>query len=317
MSKKKRIKTILIIFFAILALLTAGVVGASLYFFGNMNTTEISKDNEDLGITEERAAQSDAKITNYALFGVDTRDMSADSGRSDAILILTVDEKHNVIKMTSILRDSKVPIEGHGEQKITHAYALGGPTLAIKTINQNFDMDIKDYVTVNFSQMAEIVDSVGGITMDLTPSEAAQINEMTPDAQKLQGSGSMELNGDQAVAYSRIRKIDSDNARADRQKEVLSAVFRKIASLPKTQYPGVIHDFLGLVETSLTYGDLIGYTTSPLITKGFYTEQYSIPDEAYETDLKGGIDSTGAWVWTYDLNKAAKRLHTIVYGETE
>ena len=313
MRKKRRVKTILIIVFAIIAVLAAGVVGASLYFFGNINTTDISENNEDLGISDERAAQSDAKIKNYALFGVDTRNMSSDSGRSDAIIILTVDERNNVIKMTSILRDSKVAIEGHGNQKITHAYAFGGPTLAIKTINQNFDMDIKDYITVNFSQMAEIVDSVGGVTMDLTASEVAQVNKTTGN--KLQGSGSMELNGEQAVAFSRIRKIDSDNARADRQKEVLSAVFRKIASLPKSQYPGVIHDLLGTVETSLTYGDLIGYTISPLTTKGFTTEQYSIPDKAYETDLNGGIDSTGAWVWTYNLDNAAKRLHTIVYGE--
>ncbi|MGI5874449.1 MAG: LCP family protein [Bacillota bacterium] len=313
--RRKRIIKVIVIALIILAVLCAGAFGAVYYILGNLNTVDITKDDSELGIDADRADRSDDKITNIALFGVDTRDMSKDSGRSDAIMVLTIDEKGNAIKMTSILRDSKVAIEGHGEEKITHAYAYGGPTLAIKTINQNFDMDIKDYITVNFSQLAEIVDSVGGITMDVTAQEVAQINKNAADGSVLTGSGKLELNGAQAVSYTRIRKIDSDNARADRQQKVLNAVFQKLAKMPKTEYPGVIRQFLGIVETSLDYGDIIGYTTSSLIRKGFYTEQYTIPDSRYETDLWGGIDSGGAWVWVYNLDNAAARLHQIVYGE--
>ncbi len=208
-----------------------------------LTMTSISKDSDSLGI--QSGAFSDSRIVNIALFGLDARE-DTDSGRSDVVMVLSVDKRHHTLKLTSILRDSEVAIEGYGYDKITHAYAYGGPELAIKTINQNFNLDIKNYVTVNFHQMADIVDAFGGVDMDLTAEEAAALNENlwnleqeTPGTvtygdyipstdgtvQLVYGeyqAGTYHLTGNHAVAYARIRYIDSDDVRASRQQKVLS-----------------------------------------------------------------------------------------------
>lgn len=312
--KKRNILKVILALLIVLLILCIAMVGAAYYLVGNLNTVDFTGDDASLGISEDVGA---AGITNIALFGIDTRDMSSNRGLSDAIMILSVDQNENVVKMTSILRDSKVPIEGHGECKINAAYSYGGPELAIKTLNQTFDLDIKEYVTVNFSQLADIVDAVGGVTLELTSAEVEAansiMNEVFASEPKIQGSGMITLTGAQAVSYSRIRKIDSDNQRASRQQEVLDAVFQKIIDMPKSDYPSFIRKFLAIVETSLGYGDLL--SLSPIAVSGFSVEHYTVPDAEYETDLWGGIDSTGAWVWTYDLNAAANRLHDIIYGE--
>ena len=241
--KQRKILRIILVILIILLSLTAGVVGAGIYLLGNLNTVDLDASDEDLGVSGEGVKG----ITNIALYGVDTRDMSSSHGLSDAIIILTVDKDNNVVKMTSILRDSKVPIEGYGERKINSAYSLGGPTLAIKTLNQNFDLDIKEYVTVNFAQLAEIVDSVGGVTVNLTPAEVSETNRNMQETAKgepqVQSSGDVLLTGPQAVANSRIRSIGNDNERASRQQEVLNAVFDKIMTMPKSEYPDFIRKF--------------------------------------------------------------------------
>ncbi len=313
-NKKHRALKIVLVVLVIVLVLCAGALGAAYYMLGNLNTVDFTESDADLGIDESNGSD---EVVNIALYGVDTRDFSKDTGLSDAIIVMSVDQKNNVIKMTSILRDSKVPIEGHGSQKINHAYSYGGPVLAMKTLNQNFGLDIKEYVTVNFSQLADIVDAVGGVTLNLTDEEVRETNinmaDKFADEPKVQSSGEVLLTGAQAVSYSRIRKIDSDNMRASRQQNVLNAVFEKIKTMSKSEYPGFIRKFLGIVETSLSYSDLMAL--APIAMHGFTIENYTIPDAEFETDLWGGIDETGAWVWTYDIGAAANRLHNIIYGE--
>ena len=151
-NKKKKKKSLgFKIFIGFLCfILTIAIVGGG-YFIGllnKMDNVELNKDN--LGIVEDEFKEYDNvnKIKNIALFGVDATD--GESGRSDSIIIATVDPVHNKIKLTSIMRDSYVSIDGHGDDKINHAYAYGGPELAIKTINENFGMNIEDFVSVNF-----------------------------------------------------------------------------------------------------------------------------------------------------------------------
>lgn len=315
-GKKKHRKgfVILCVVFIILFFTCGIVLGTAYYILGGLTTTKIPKDNKSLGISTE--AKSNNDIINIALFGVDSRE-NDDEGRSDAMIILTVDNKHDKIKMTSLLRDSRVAIDGYGHTKLNHAYAYGGPTLAIKTINQNFDTDIKEYATVNFGQLANIVDAVGGVTLTLTAAEVQSANGNlqvdAPDSPLITGSGQMELTGDQAVAYARIRDIDTDNARAGRQQLVLSQILEKVKGMSKTEYPVFIHKFLSTVETSLDYADLIGI--SPImLNSNLQFEQNTIPDAQYE-NLSGGTASDGVWYWTYDLGEAADRLHTIIYED--
>lgn len=312
--RRKTKRRILIVILLIFLFLIGFGAGAFFYVFGNLTTTDLPSDNQSLGVSQEaEEAGSGSGVTNIALFGVDARDNS-DSGRSDAIMVMSVNQDQAAIKMISILRDSKVVVDGYGETKINHAYAYGGPTLAIKTINQNFNLDIKEYVTVNFSQLADIVDAVGGVTLTLTSAEVNSANDNlatdAPSSPRITGSGEMLLNGDQAVAYARIRNIDSDNARADRQKLVLSAILNRVKEMPASDYPSFIREFLATVETSLGYTDLIGL--SPIMLKGNLTmEQYNVPDES--DNPWGGTHTDGVWYWIYDLDAAADRIHGIIY----
>lgn len=295
----------------ILLLLLVVFLAFWFYMTSNLNSHPLPKDNGSLGITNSGRIG----VTNIALFGVDARDGS-DTGRSDAIMVVTVDMIRGDLKMTSLLRDSKVAVEGHGNNKLNHAYAYGGPELAVKTINQNFDLDIREFVTVNFNQLAEIVDAVGGVTIDVTEEERQQINynmsEIDLDHPQLEASGTVVLDGPQAVAYSRIRKIDSDNARTDRQQEVLNAVFVSVKTMSPIQFPKFVHDFSEIVDTSMSSLDVL--KVAPILIRNPELETYTIPDIQYETDLWGGIDSSGMWCWHYDLEPAAARMNEIAFG---
>ena len=314
-KKKKALKIFLGILIAVLVLLVGTFVGACVYLFGGLDSTALTEDEQALTVNGELA---DSGVTNIALFGVDTGAAGQDYGtRSDSIIILSLDENDGSIQMTSILRDSKVPIEGVGEKNLNQAYNLGGPTLAIKTLNQNFNLDIRDYITVDFSHLAQLVNAVGGVTLELTPEEVREVNlnyedYFESDAARLSGSGEMLLDGAQALAFARIRSVDSDSERAGRQQMVLDGILDQIRAMPKSQYPSFIRNFLGMVETSLSYDDIFGFTSFAL--GDLSIEHNTIPEKEYETELWGGYDADGAWVWIYNLPHAAERFHHIVYG---
>ncbi len=325
-----------------------------------LTTNPITKDPEKLGIASDTVL--DESITNIAVFGVDARNDSF-SGQSDVIMILTVDNKHEKLKMTSILRDTKVPIEGesltgeyidHWETKINAAYEEGGPELAIRTLNRNFGLNIYDYVTVNFSNMAAIVDAFDGVDVQLTAEEVREINrnlwnlsqevlrqmeqdradgtfeqhkypsiveddyildtngELDLDSGNYVG-GSYHLNGNQAVAYGRIRNIGDDYARVDRQQTVFSLLVKRLMEMGVVDYPGLIRDMMSYCETSFDLSGIVSLT--PILTKDFHMESIKVPDIDYETDLYDGQAEDGIYYLEYDITSAAKRISSFIYEE--
>ena len=306
---------------SVLAVCLFVVAGVAQYYFGGLETTKLTKDPEALGISAD--ATHDDQIINIALFGVDSR-TTAIRGRSDAVIILTVDKRHGKIKMTSVLRDSSIVIDGRGEDKIAHAYAYGQAELAIKTLNQNFNLNISEYVSVNFSSLAHIIDEVGGLDIEITERERQEINRLIQlptsgyyglglDRTLVRDTGLVHLNGTQALTYARIRKIDSDNKRAERQQIVLDKLFQKAKSMSKSEYPDLIRTILPMLETSLSYSDIIGMS-SILLTDGLSIEKLTIPDKSIEgINLRSGYDSNGRWVWKYDYAVATKAIDEFIY----
>ena len=332
-KKKKRtgLKVFLSFICVILVLVGGVMIYASTVLLGDLKTTTITKDKTELGISEE--TKSEAGITNIALFGVDARDYDGGTfaGRSDAIMVMSIDNVHHKVKLTSIMRDVRVymgdgsPYDS-GYDKLNHAYMYGGPEQAIHAINQNFGLDIQDYVTVNFSAMAKIVDAFGGVNIDLTEEEVEQVNinmrdlaATSPDSMAgdvstyapLSAGEGVLLNGDEAVAYGRIRAIDNDNGRVERQQEVLSALLSKASSISKLEYPSIIQQLAPLCETSLTFDKMIGLAQIALT--GFDIERLSIPSdvEGYASDYCEG----GGWMWTYDTDVAAQHIHEFIYED--
>lgn len=259
------------------------------------------------------------KVQNIALFGLDSR-QDDESGRSDAIIILTIDRVHNKIKLTSIARDSLVAIDGRGQSKITHAFGWGGAKLAVKTINQNFGMNITDYAYINFFEFAEIIDYIGGVMIDVNASELNVMNnKYGPELRKLGFNyenavvGYQRLSGAQALAYSRNRYSGSDIDRGNRQKEVLEAMFAQVKDTSLTKYPTLIGQILGMCHTTLSNGELL--SIAQWAAGGSPTfEQFTIPSA--ECKAKGGNWNDGhGWVWRFDMELATQVLHGYIYED--
>ncbi len=307
---KKWVKVLIIVLSVVLVIMLV-CLGIFYYYFGGLKTNKLKATDKDLGISSTAKDGTD-KVTNIALFGVDTRG-NDDSGRSDALMVLSIDEIHNKLKLISIARDTYCTIPGRDSKtKINHAYAYGGPKLAIKTLNTNFNLDIRDYATVNFGQLADIIDKLGGITVQLTDKEIKELNDNCNMNVKVGSNNIAHLNGKQAVSYSRIRNIDSDLVRNERQRTVLVELFEKIKSKSKTEYPGLVKSLLPYVETSYGYTDIMHY--APFMLKNPELVQASLP--CSKSNAIGGMYE-GAWYFRYDLNEAGKMIHKFIYDNVK
>ena len=180
----------LFITMAILIALMLAAYGVFAYLLGGLNRTTL--DESKLSVTA--GLSQNGKITNIALFGLDSRNHDYE-GRSDAIMVASVNGKTGKIKLVSIARDTYVNVPGYGETKINHAYAYGGAELAIQTINENFNLDITDYAAVNFDSLADVIDAMGGIDLEVTEEERYQINAYLLEGEPLRESGMVHLNG--------------------------------------------------------------------------------------------------------------------------
>lgn len=309
LKKWKRVTVYVVLVILLLALVAFGTV------YGVFNGFRAKVDEGNLGITTDISDKyGKTDIFNVALFGVDTRDKNSFSGRSDSIIIVSIDRTNNTIKLSSILRDSYVAIEGHKNQKITHAYAFGGAELAVKTINQNFGMNITDYVTVNFYKLGDAIDILGGIDIEITEAERKQVNSIGDDDNSsfnyIESAGQVHLTGEQAVVYARIRKIDSDIERSNRQRKVIEALLVQARKVSPSKYGEIVRTMMSLCETSLSFTEVMSF--APMMTKDISIQSLVIPGE--EDNATGGTYE-GAWVWRYDLTAATQRLHEFIYGE--
>lgn len=317
MAKKRSAGRLFMYFIVICVLLLLLAVGGTYLYLchmlDGMERTSITKDDTELGIGEETA--SDNQVVNIALFGVDTRD-NTDTGRSDAMIILTVDQVHKKVKMTSLARDTRVEIEDYGYEKLCHAYAYGGPELAIQTINRNFGLDIRDYVTVNFEQLASIIDLLGGVVVNVDQDEADVFNSMfaSDTVPAITETGDIRLTGAQAVGYARNRTTGSDVARQSRQREVLTAIYEEVRSKSVLEYPQILEQVLSMCETSLS-SDTIMALGMWVVLNGPEILEFALPNS--DCDPYGGIMEDGLWYYVYDLNVASDVLHQFIYDDIQ
>ena len=227
----------------------------------------------DVELTGDVAADvgtllSNAKLYNVLIVGVDSR-RNDYAGRSDAMVVLTVNPLSQKVVMTSLLRDSYVDIPGHGQERLNEAYNLGGTSLLKKTIRQNYGIRIDAFMVVNFGDLIEFVDDLGGVEMTVTKKEVPVINKYTsdqnkeiygrkdnPDALPVKG-GTYRFNGMQALAYARVRYVGLDFGRTERQRKVLSAAVKQLLSLPVDKQVQVIAKYMLRVKTDLTVPELL------------------------------------------------------------
>lgn len=293
----------------------------SSYFYSQLNKVkkaEIPKTNSELNISDNAAKQDD-EIINISFFGVDRRHKD-EASRSDALMILTLDKKHKKVKISSVMRDSYVNVNGYGMTKITHAYAYGGPTLAIKTLNKNFDLNIKDYVTVDFFGLEKIIDSVGGVDINVTPEELKYINGYIEETSKLESApiptvnhtGVQKLNGRQAVAYTRIRyTAGGDFERTQRQRTLLVAVLNKIKEKGPTNVANVALQLLPYTETSMSNTEILKSLTSISTLDIKNIDQQRFPLDGYCYGKMIG----GVWYLVFDLDATKNQMHKYMFED--
>ena len=262
----------------------------------------------------------DGSITNIALFGLDTREGDTQS-HSDCMMIVSVDNTRGKIKLISLMRDSLVNIDDHGEDKLNAAYFLGGPSLAIRTINENFGTDITEYIAVNFEQLVEIIDALGGVEINVeTTEELLELNRVIRDYGIEQGkefagveqTGLQTLDGVQALCYGRIRKggTGDDWARVERQSIVLEAMFTKVQEMSASELIGLMQKLVPYVTTSLSPTEI-----APLIVGAV---KDGVPTlEHTRVPLDGEWDYYGASseYILYDLDVAADHIHEYIYND--
>lgn len=297
-NKHKYLKYIILSIVLVLLLALGGVYFYINSKFSKVQKVEVNKNNLSIDKTQ---VEEEKHIKNIALFGIDAPKGKA--GRSDAIMILTLDEEHKVMKLTSIMRDSYVDIPGHGDDKINHAYAFGGPELAMKTLNENFKVNVEDFMAVNFTSLPEIIDKLGGVKINIIPEEIHHIPGIT-------SPGEQVLNGEQALAYSRIRyATGGDYKRTERQRVVLEALFEKLKSTPTKEYPSLIDDFLPYIETNMSSIDMIKLATdaAPLVKGNLETARF--PLDGY----CDGKMINGVWYLVYDRQATLNQIQEYIY----
>ncbi len=280
MRKKRRKKHLPIkIFIALVIALVLLLVTGWLYgnnLLSKIKRTEINEN--DLGIKDEvneKIQTNNIKdIVNIAILGVD--ESENDAGRSDATMIATFDPIHKKLKITSIMRDTYADIPGYGKDKLNHAYAYGGPQLSIKTLNQDFGLNIKDYVKINFEELEGLIDAIGGIDMKMEYMEKYEVNnyiERYSEARNIteeklvmdEKTGKYHLTGFQTLGYCRIRSIgNGDFDRTERHRKIMTEMFNKISKAGTAELASMATKLLPYVETSLSNKEIINLATNVL-----------------------------------------------------
>lgn len=280
--------------------------------------------NEEVKATqrEEEEKHVAKGYRNIALFGVDARDGELGRGtRSDSIIIASINQDTQEIKLVSVFRDTYLNLSNDSYNKCNAAYAQGGPEQAINMLNTNLDLDITDYVTVGFGGLIDSVNALGGIEMDVTEAEISHLNnyqltmaeEMGVDYIPIERSGRQLLNGMQATAYCRIRYTKGDDfRRAERQRDVLTAMMEKAKTAPVSSLREMVTAILPEVETSLGVNEIVSVLGS---VAGYnIVASDGFPFEDNRTGATVG--SKGSCVIPDNLEDNVIELHELLYPET-
>lgn len=248
-------------------LLVAAVVGIGTAFMAAGALHEKLNYEEIDSVSKEPFKEDGVK--NILLIGNDSRNQD-ERGRSDAMILVSISSQTNTIHLTSLLRDIYVDIPGYKGNRLNAAYAYGGPELLMETLEENFDIEVNRYMLVNFQAFANLVDAVGGVTLDVTNEEVAYINAYLVEYNQLQGnpegtdyldtslSGEIHLNGPQALAYCRNRYIGTDFARTERQRKVITAAIKNAPMGLLKNGSALIDGVMSNVTTNLTKSELSG-----------------------------------------------------------
>jgi len=245
----------------------------------------------------------DANIENLLIIGIDGADIDNEGHRSDTMLVVSINQSTQKVKLVSIMRDiwTYFPTT-NSWNKINASYAFGGPGQTVNIINESFDLDIQEYIVMDFSGYKDIIDLLGGVTVKLSAQEATRVPG-------IDGAGTYTLTGEQALAYSRIRKIDSDFMRVQRQRNVLLALFKGMRSQdPVTQYNLAV-DALEYMRSNIPGQDITGRLLDLAVQIDTSIDQMTIPESGMYK-----VHDGGTWYMSLNWESQKESLHEYLYG---
>lgn len=304
----------------ILALASSGVVYVAAKL-GQLDTQEIPK--EDIVINEgvEQLASLGEGYLNVALFGVDSREGDLEKNtRTDCIIVASLNKETKEIKMASVYRDTLLDLSEGTLQKCNAAYSFGGPKQAINMLNMNLDLDIQNYVTVDFGVVAEVVDLLGGLDIEIKEEEVEPLNKFVyetgqvagKEAHFVGGSGIQHLDGVQATTYARIRSTaGGDFTRTERQRLVIEKIVEKMMKSDLATINKIIDEVFPTISTNFTMTEILSYAK--------YFNQYKLGENTgfpidKATDTISGL---GSIVIPVSLEDNVKKLHEFLFGTEE
>lgn len=258
-------------------------------------------------------------ISNILLLSSDAR-ASDTFSRADSIMILTIDNVNKKLKVTSLLRDMLVSIEGHGEEKLNHSFAYGGPLKTIETIENNFGIKIDNYIIIDFNSFRKIVDTLGGITVDIKDYEVSELNKYILDSggsknDLISSSGTYTLNGYQALSYARIRKVgDGEYERSSRQRTLINLTLSKIKNSSPIKIAQIVKDLFPYISTNVNIGDALNYslTTLSIYSKNSSLEQFRLP---VDNIARERLYPTKGWIFVLDKEENSKALKDFIFND--
>ena len=263
----------------------------------------------DLSASSDRIGGPGSDLLNILLVGQDARE-GEEQARSDSMILCTYNKSTQELTMTSFLRDLYVPIPGHGSNRINAAYAFGGTSLLKKTIDQNFAVAIDGCIEVDFTHFAEIIDQLGGVQIELRQDEANVINQQAGSSLT---EGIQQLDGFQALTYSRIRNLDPDGdvSRTNRQRKLINAVVDSLRSVSLREMTPLIGKILPMLTTDLNRGQLFLYALDILPhLSDMQIRNQKIPADGTFSDKT--ID--GMSVLVADMDVQRQHLHNTLLG---
>lgn len=308
--KRNRTRKILGLLLGAAILLNVGIYGSIAWKYYQDVVSIVPEDQVDPTAKSVKIAQEDPKdedVFNVLLVGTDSRDPNSDMGRSDSMMLVSFNKSKNKSTVVSFLRDSLVDIDGYGKSRLGHTYAYGGIGLTINTINKTYDLDIQNYITIDFENLVSIIDEIGGVKVFITEEEAEFYRQNgMPDIQ----SGDMTLTGSQALAHARNRTLGSDFERTRRQRSVMYGIYRQImAEKDASAILPLINYCMNHVKTNMSVTEIYDLAKQVLEIDNLRMQQASMPTEgAYQPVTYEGMD-----VLEIDIEANKKYLNELLY----
>jgi LCP family protein required for cell wall assembly len=257
----------------------------------------------------------DSKVMNIVLLSLDNY-QSGDNGRTDSMMMVSIDTRNEEIKLTSFMRDLYVSIPGYGYSRLNSAYSYGGPALTVATLEDNFRVDIDRYIIIDYKKFVKIIDTIGGVDLEITQEEADVINEESnEDASLALSAGTVHMTGKQARMYARIRKIDSDFERTNRQRKLVAAILEQLKSADLLTLNSYISDILGMITTDMTKDEVLGLAANVMTYLNYDISSFRLPADGEYYDLQVSLGGVPALVLVPYLQENIDLLVEYVYGK--